>query len=159
MPARGSVSRGGIPPRGKRAASGPPRRRFGLRDARIRAKLGVILIIPILAIVSLTALRLVDSGKRALAAQLVAALTSLSSDLSDATHELQRERIIAAQVLAGDPNAAADYARQVKVTKAATGSYSAHRAKVSLTAAIPACPATATPARPWTASPTRPVMS
>ncbi len=131
MPARGSVSRGGIPPRGKRAASGPPRRRFGLRDARIRAKLGVILIIPILAIVSLTALRLVDSGKRALAAQLVAALTSLSSDLSDATHELQRERIIAAQVLAGDPNAAADYARQVKVTKAATGSYSAHRAKVS----------------------------
>src|SRR4051794_34572409 len=102
MPARGNAPRGGTPPRAK--ASGPTRRRFGLRDARIRSKLGLILVIPIIAIVSLTAVRLVDSGKRALSAQLVASLTSLSADIADATHELQRERIDAAQVLAGEPN-------------------------------------------------------
>jgi signal transduction histidine kinase len=131
MPARGSAPRGGLPPRGKSAAGGPRRRRFALRDTRIRAKLGVILVIPILAIVSLTGVRLIDSGKRALAAQLVASLSSLSSDLADATHELQRERTVAAQVLAGEPGAAAEYSRQVKVTKAAAGSYAAHRSKVN----------------------------
>jgi signal transduction histidine kinase len=121
----------GIPPRGKSTGPVPSRRRFGLRDARIRAKLGLILVIPILAIVSLTVVRLVDSGKRALSAQLVASLTSLSSDVADATHELQRERILAAEVLGGEPKAAADFSRQVKVTKAATGSYTAHRGRVS----------------------------
>src|SRR5881227_3706591 len=102
MPARGGARRSGLPPRGKSAAA-PARRRFALRDARIRAKLGLILVIPILAIASLTGLRLIDSGKRALAAQ----------------------------ALAGEPNAGADFANQVKVTKAATGSYSAHRGRVS----------------------------
>ena len=63
MPARGNVPRRGTSPRVRPA--GNPRRRFGLRDARIRSKLGVILIIPILAIVSLTTVRLLDSGRRA----------------------------------------------------------------------------------------------
>jgi signal transduction histidine kinase len=129
MPARGNVPRRGTSPRARSA--GKPRRRFGLRDARIRSKLGVILIIPILAIVSLTTVRLVDSGKRALSAQLVASLTALSADLAGATHELQRERITAAQVIAGDTNAPAAYDRQIKVTKAATGVYNEHRGKIS----------------------------
>ena len=119
MPARGSAPRGGLPPRGKSAAGGPRRRRFALRDTRIRAKLGVILVIPILAIVSLTGVRLIDSGKRALSAQLVASLTSLSSDLADATHELQRERIVAAQVLAGEPNAAGPTLSTLRTVSAA----------------------------------------
>ena len=80
MPARGNnVPRRGTSSRAK--PGGKPRRRFGLRDARIRSKLGVILIIPILAIVSLTTVRLVDSGKRALSAQLVASLTAQSVSL------------------------------------------------------------------------------
>jgi hypothetical protein len=128
MPARGGAPRGGIPSRGKAAV--PNRRRFALRDARIRAKLGAILVVPILAILGLTTLRLVDSTQRALSAQLVASLTSLSADLADTTHEMQRERILAAQLLANEPTAPADYGRQVKVTKAATGDFLAHRAKV-----------------------------
>src|SRR2546421_2120138 len=129
MPARGNVPRRGPSSRAK--PGGKPRRRFGLRDARIRSKLGVILIIPILAIVSLTTVRLVDSGKRALSAQLVASLTALSADLAGVTHELQRERIIAAQVIAGDASAPATYDRQIKVTKAATGVYNEHRGRIS----------------------------
>ncbi|OLB81846.1 MAG: hypothetical protein AUI14_01835 [Actinobacteria bacterium 13_2_20CM_2_71_6] len=118
------------PPRGKPAGPGANRRRFGLRDARIRSKLGLILVIPILAIVSLTGVRFIDSGKRALSAQLVASLTTLSADIADATHELQRERMAAADLLANEPNSAAAFDRQIKLTKAATGTYSAHR-KVS----------------------------
>jgi hypothetical protein len=129
MPARGNMPRGGMSSRAK--PGGATRRRFALRDARIRSKLGLILVIPIIAIVSLTAVRLVDSGKRALSAQLVASLTGLSGDIADATHELQRERIAAAQVLAGEPNAPAAYDRQIKVTKAATGTYTEHRGKIS----------------------------
>ncbi len=130
MPARGKVPPRETP-RGKAKGPARGRRRFALRDARIRAKLGVILVIPILAIASLTAVRLIDSGRRALSAQLIASLTTLSADLADATHELQRERIDAAKVLAGEPNSAAEYDRQIKVTKASTGTFSAHRGKVS----------------------------
>src|SRR2546430_16633688 len=119
MPVRGNPPRGGRSARARPA--GPTRRRFGLRDARIRSKLGLILVIPIIAIVSLTTVRLVDSGKRALSAQLVASLTSLSADIADATHELQRERIAAAPVVAGRPNAVPPDDRPIKVTKAATG--------------------------------------
>jgi signal transduction histidine kinase len=116
--------------RGGKPAGSPVRRRFGLRDARIRSKLGIILVIPIIAIVSLTTVRLVDSGKRALSARLVVSLTELSTDIADATHELQRERMAAAEVLANKPAAPAEYDRQIKVTRAATGTYTAYRGKI-----------------------------
>src|SRR5207248_3236965 len=96
----------GMPARGRRpgrgmAAAGLPRPRLGLRDASIRAKLGLILVIPLLAIASLTIIRLVDSGQRALSAKLAAALRALGGDVAGATHQFPREPILAAQALDG----------------------------------------------------------
>src|SRR5690349_10713830 len=92
-----------MPTRRKPTGPGPrpKRRRLGLRDARIRSKLGVLLVVPLAAIVVLAALRLVDSGQRAISAELVRSLSALSVDVSQTTHELQKERMAAAQFLGG----------------------------------------------------------
>src|SRR5436305_3539182 len=117
----------GMPARGRRpgrgmAAAGLPRPRLGLRDASIRAKLGLILVIPLLAIASLTIIRLVDSGQRALSAKLVSALTALSGDVDDATHQFQRERILAAQYLDGAIGSAV-FVKQTQQTNTAIDGY------------------------------------
>jgi signal transduction histidine kinase len=112
--------------RGTPASTGLPRRRVGLRDAGIRAKLGVILVIPILAIVSLTAIRLVDSGQRALSAQLVSGLTALSGDIAETTQQLQRERLYAVEYLSGDLSSAV-FVKQTHQTDTSIATYQAHR--------------------------------
>ena len=71
----------------------------GLADVRIRSKLGLILVIPILAIVTLAVLRLGDANRQAQDAELVGALTDLSAKASAAAHELHRERMVAAVAL------------------------------------------------------------
>nr|WP_229799049.1 nitrate- and nitrite sensing domain-containing protein [Couchioplanes caeruleus] len=76
-----------------------------MRDARIRSKLALILFVPLLAVLALAAVRLVDVGGRALDASQVEDLTRLSTDVSELTHQLHRERIAAAEYLA-DPRAA-----------------------------------------------------
>jgi signal transduction histidine kinase len=77
-----------------------------LRNARIRSKLGFILIIPLIAIIALAGLRLVDSGQRTLAANLVHSLTLVSAEVSGVAQELHAERMVAARLL-GDPDAEA----------------------------------------------------
>ncbi len=129
-----------VPGRGKRAVgtfAGRRRHsRLSLRDARIRAKLGIILAIPILAIVSLAVDRLVDGGQRAASARLAASLTALSADIADVTHNLQKERMDAGPVLDKAPGAAASFTKQTAVTDAALGAYETHRRQ--LTAVPPA---------------------
>ena len=89
------------------AETGQPRSRGllrgRLRDARIRSKLGLLLIIPLIAVVVLAAVRLVDSGQRALSVDLVHSLAVVSAESSDVSHELHRERMAAARLLA-DPD-------------------------------------------------------
>jgi signal transduction histidine kinase len=114
---------------------GLPRRRISLRDAGIRAKLGLILVIPIVAIASLTVVRLADSGQRALSAQLVAGLAALSGDVADASHQLQRERMVAAEFLAGSAGSAV-FVKQNELTNATTTVYKQHRQLGRLPAAL-----------------------
>ena len=83
-----------------------PRLLRRLRDARIRSKLGLILVVPVIAIVSLAGLRLVDSGQRALDADLVRSLTALSADISALNHQIHHERMSAASYLADEKPAA-----------------------------------------------------
>jgi hypothetical protein len=73
-----------------------------LRDARIRSKLALILVVPVVAIVGLATARLVDSGRRAVDAELVRSLTELSTDINALSDELQKERMFAAAFLAPD---------------------------------------------------------
>lgn len=97
-----------------------------MRDAGIRTKLGLILVIPILAIVSLTIVRVFDSGQRALNAQLVSGLTALSGDIAEATEQLQHERVLAAELLSGDIDSGT-YVKQTQQTRTAVATYQGHR--------------------------------
>jgi signal transduction histidine kinase len=76
-----------------------------LRDAKIRSKLALILVVPVVAIVGLATARLVDSGRRAVDAELVRALTDLSTDINALSNEVQKERMAAARFLADLPRA------------------------------------------------------
>ncbi|MFI2272077.1 MULTISPECIES: sensor histidine kinase [Catenuloplanes] len=85
-----------------------PARRSGLprlRDARIRTKLAMILVVPVAAILVLASLRLWESTNRAVDAGLVRSLTALSLDVSALSHDLHGERMAAARLLAGGNSA------------------------------------------------------
>ncbi len=71
-----------------------------LRDARIRSKLAMILFVPLLAVLALATVRLIDVGGRALDASQVEDLTRLSTDVSELTQYLHKERMAAAEYLA-----------------------------------------------------------
>ncbi|GGK92650.1 sensor histidine kinase [Mangrovihabitans endophyticus] len=89
----------------------PGRQRRGLprlRDARIRSKLGLILLVPLLAVLALAGVRLVDIGGRAVAAGQVEDLTRLATRLSQVTQAMQDERMSAAAFLATPAGSDAD---------------------------------------------------
>jgi HAMP domain-containing protein len=112
-----------------KASSARPKRRRGLRDARIRSKLALILVVPVIAIVSLAVTRLVDSGQRAVSAELVSSLTSLSNDVAATTQQLESERMLGAQYSAArnvKTNADA-YTKQIAASNAAIDAYTTHR--------------------------------
>ncbi|GIJ59438.1 sensor histidine kinase [Virgisporangium aurantiacum] len=69
-----------------------------LADVRIRTKLGLILIIPVLAILTLTVLRLNDSNNQAQEAAQIGDLTELSGRATALAHELHRERMAAGRM-------------------------------------------------------------
>ena len=111
------------------ALPGPGGRRRGflrLRDTRIRSKLALILLVPLLAVVALATVRLVDVGSRAYAANQIEDLTRLAADISDLNQSMHRERMTAAAYLAtpaSAPNGGA---------KAAATSYNAAIAATDL---------------------------
>jgi signal transduction histidine kinase len=87
-----------------------------LRDARIRSKLALILVVPIAAVLALATVRLVEVGSHAYDANQVQSLTRLSANVSDLTQYLHKERMAAARFLAvaaSTPNA---YNAQVAAT-------------------------------------------
>jgi signal transduction histidine kinase len=101
--------------------------RTRLKDARIRVKLGLILIIPIVALLALATDRIVQHGQQALDIELVRSLTALSNDASSVTQEVQHERMAAAAFLA-NPNAQPDqYLPQIRRTDQAILGYNALR--------------------------------
>ncbi|HEX6970412.1 MAG TPA: nitrate- and nitrite sensing domain-containing protein [Micromonosporaceae bacterium] len=104
-------------PEAERQGSSRRRRWFPrLRDIRIRSKLALILVVPVAAVVALAGIRIVSIGQRAVEAQLVRSLTALSADVSALTHELQRERMAAAQLLAAPGTKAESYNLHVRQT-------------------------------------------
>ncbi|WP_433207191.1 sensor histidine kinase [Dactylosporangium sp. CS-047395] len=111
-------------PASKRPAGGGWRFRAPrLANARIRAKLGLILLVPLLAIVTLAALRLHDASARAGDADAVGALTRLSADVSALAQEVHLERMAAAALLASPDAKAEAYNRQIVRTDAAVVGY------------------------------------
>jgi signal transduction histidine kinase len=117
------------------------RRRFGLRDARIRSKLSLLLVVPVLAILALSAAQLYTSTQQALSARQIATLATLSTDIAATTHEMQKERLDAELVLGKQniyvnadgtgPTAHDIYVAQVKSTDTAAHTYTVDRAKLN----------------------------
>ncbi|MBL7257022.1 sensor histidine kinase [Paractinoplanes lichenicola] len=100
-----------------------------LRDARIRAKLALILVVPLVAVIALATTRLVDVGQRAADAGQVEELTKLETDVSALTQLLHVERMAAAAYLGNAvTNARTDaYRSAVRASDAQIQVYRAHR--------------------------------
>ncbi|MFJ8580234.1 nitrate- and nitrite sensing domain-containing protein [Micromonospora sp. NPDC093277] len=75
-----------------------------LRDARIRSKLALILVVPVAAVIALAGIRLVSVGQGAYEASQIRSLTALSIDISALTQDLHKERMAAATYLATRDN-------------------------------------------------------
>ncbi|MEU8815198.1 nitrate- and nitrite sensing domain-containing protein [Actinoplanes sp. NPDC048796] len=102
-----------------------------LRDARIRSKLALILLVPLAAVIVLATTRLVDIGQRASAAGQVQELTKLDTDISALTQLLHTERMAAAAYLAAPAGAKPDaYDAAVRNSDAQIAVYRSHRADV-----------------------------
>ncbi|MDG4820464.1 nitrate- and nitrite sensing domain-containing protein [Asanoa sp. WMMD1127] len=113
------------------AAAGLERRGFPrLADARIRSKLGLLLLVPLIAVVALAAVRLVDVSRQASDATLIRSLSELSIDVSALTQNLHKERMAAAAFLA-TPEARTDaYNLRVRGTDELVVTYRARRANL-----------------------------
>jgi signal transduction histidine kinase len=126
----GSLTQSATGPQRSVPASGArPRKRslWRLRDTRIRSKLALILLVPLLAVVALAAVRLVDVGSQAYDASQVEELTKLSANVSELTQYMHRERMAAAEFLA-TPTAKPDpYNRAIQDTDTRIQTYSAAR--------------------------------
>ncbi|MGI5238500.1 sensor histidine kinase [Dactylosporangium sp. CA-139066] len=116
-----------MPASKKPAGRGFRIRRPRLANARIRSKLGLILLIPIIAIVTLAALRIGDAGRRANDAAQVGALTRLSADVSGLAQQVHLERMAAAALLSTPSATPEAYNRQIVRTDAAVAGYTKRR--------------------------------
>lgn len=116
----------------------PQKRRFRprLRDARIRSKLGLILIIPLLAVIVLAAVRLVENGQRAISADQVRSLATVSAEASTVAHTLHGERMAAARLLANPDGGAGAYNASAAQTDTAVGAYEQARADLGTVPAV-----------------------
>ncbi|HEX5597199.1 MAG TPA: nitrate- and nitrite sensing domain-containing protein [Micromonosporaceae bacterium] len=106
------------------------RRFFRLRDARIRSKLALILVVPVVAVVALAAVRLIAIGQGALDATMVRTLTALSADISALSQDLHKERMAAAAYLS-EPSAQPDsYNLHLRSTNERIAAYEKARQRI-----------------------------
>ena len=64
-----------------------------LRDARMRVKLGLILIIPVVAVLVLATDRIVQHGQQARDMEVIRSLAGLSISAADVIQEVEHERM------------------------------------------------------------------
>ncbi|MEV6815265.1 sensor histidine kinase [Micromonospora sp. NPDC051296] len=118
-----------LPASGDAAQKGP-RRLPRLRDARIRSKLALILVVPVTAVIALATVRLVAVGEGAYDATQARSLTALSIDVSALANDLHAERMAAAAFLAAPQQQADAYNLRVRRTQERIDEYRAERARV-----------------------------
>ncbi|MFI1193130.1 nitrate- and nitrite sensing domain-containing protein [Micromonospora sp. NPDC020750] len=101
-----------------------------LRDARIRSKLALILVVPVAAVIALATVRLISTGEGALEATRLRSLTELSIDISALTQDLHKERMAAARYLATPGQGPDTYNLRVRGTDARIEEYKAERGRI-----------------------------
>ncbi|GAA4571456.1 hypothetical protein GCM10023176_32230 [Micromonospora coerulea] len=120
------------------AASRNRRRRLPrLRDARIRSKLALILVVPVAAVIALATIRLVSVGEGAYDATRIRSLTALSIDISALNQDLHKERMAAAVYLVAPDQKPDDYNLRVRRTDERIAAYRQERGQLdNLPAAV-----------------------
>lgn len=98
-----------------------------LRDARIRAKVAGILVIPLVAVLVLASVRLMEVRGRATDSGQVASLTQLGTDLSGLRGLVHQERMAAAALLASSAGKRDAYQRAIAATDAQALTFQQHR--------------------------------
>ncbi|MFI6783596.1 nitrate- and nitrite sensing domain-containing protein [Micromonospora sp. NPDC050276] len=111
---------------GRRARRRMPR----LRDARIRSKLALILVVPVAAVIALATVRLISVGEGAFDATRARSLTALSIDVSALTQDLHAERMAAAAYLSNPQQPADAYNLRVRRTQQQVDEYRAERGRI-----------------------------
>src|SRR5439155_24384784 len=108
-------------PEGESTVPSRTRRPFPrLNDLRIRSKLGLILVVPIIAIVSVAAISVASDVQKASDAVRSHSLATLSADAANLVHQLQSERGVAATYLSESaPEAQSGIPEAAKATDAA----------------------------------------
>ncbi|WP_405429501.1 nitrate- and nitrite sensing domain-containing protein [Micromonospora sp. NBC_00617] len=101
-----------------------------LRDARIRSKLALILVVPVAAVIALATVRLISVGEGAYDATRARSLTALSIDVSALTQDLHAERMAAAAYLAAPQQPADAYNLRVRQTQQRVERYNAERGRI-----------------------------
>ncbi|MFR9774699.1 nitrate- and nitrite sensing domain-containing protein [Micromonospora sp. MS34] len=101
-----------------------------LRDARIRSKLALILVVPVAAVIALATIRLVSVGEGAYEASRIHSLTALSIDVSALTQDLHKERMAAAAYLAAANQKPDDYNLRVRRTDERIAAYQEERGRL-----------------------------
>lgn len=119
----------GPTPQPETVSPGRGRRRLfpRLRDVRIRSKLALILVVPVVAVVALASIRIVSISQRALDAELVRSLTVLSANVSALAQDLQKERMAAAEYLSSSADTAESYNLHVRATDQRISAYQQQR--------------------------------
>lgn len=116
-----------LPDNGPRKRRAPLRWVPRLRDARIRSKLALILVVPLTAVAALATVRLVDVGQGAIEARMVRSMAALSVDVSALAQNVHKERMAALALLAGDGADPEAYNGQVARTDERIAAYTARR--------------------------------
>ncbi|GGR84118.1 hypothetical protein GCM10010169_30470 [Micromonospora fulviviridis] len=101
-----------------------------LRDARIRSKLALILVVPVAAVMALATIRLVSVGEGAYEANRIRSLTALSIDVSALTQDLHKERMAAAAFLYTSNQKSDAYNLRVRRTDERIAAYQDERGKL-----------------------------
>ncbi|GHJ51033.1 hypothetical protein Nm8I071_03400 [Nonomuraea sp. TT08I-71] len=101
-----------------------------LRDARIRSKLALILVVPVAAVIALATIRLVSVGEGAYEANRIRSLTALSIDVSALAQDLHKERMAAAAFLVASNQKPDAYNLRVRRTDERIAAYRAERGKL-----------------------------
>ncbi|WBB71064.1 nitrate- and nitrite sensing domain-containing protein [Micromonospora sp. WMMD812] len=117
-------------PENRAKARQSPRRLPRLRDARIRSKLALILVVPVAAVIALATVRLVSVGQGAYEASQARSMTALSVDVSALAQDLHAERMAAAAYLAAPQQQADAYNLRVRQTDERIVAYRAERERV-----------------------------
>ncbi|MEO3775962.1 nitrate- and nitrite sensing domain-containing protein [Micromonospora sp. B11E3] len=119
-----------LPESGKPERRSRGRRLPRLRDARIRSKLALILVVPVAAVIALATIRLISTGQGAVEATQLRSLTALSADISALTQDLHKERMAAANYLARPGEKADAFNLRVRSTDTRIEAYNAERGAI-----------------------------